>query len=85
MKSVLLSGAALLLFVPFVFGQDTNMSFNGGYQGSNWTYGSETVGTGFYDGSINATQVGPGQSSPGMICDDFGTTFMPAKPGRRQR
>ena len=47
------------------------MSFNGGYQGSNWTYGNETVGTGFYDGSINGVQVGPGQSSPGMICDDF--------------
>jgi hypothetical protein len=73
MKSVLLSGAALLLFVPFVLGQDTNMSFNGGYQGSNWTYGSETVGTGFYDGSINGSQVGPqpGASSLGMICDDF--------------
>ena len=71
MKSVLLWGAALLLFVPFVLGQDTNMSFNGGYQGSNWTYGTETVGTGFYDGSINGVQVGPGQSSPGMICDDF--------------
>jgi hypothetical protein len=71
MKSILLSGAALLLFVPSVLGQNTNMSFNGGYQGSNWTYGSETVGTGFYDGSINGVQVGPGQSSPGMICDDF--------------
>ena len=71
MKSILLSGAALLLFAPFVLGQDTNMSFNGGYQGSNWTYGGETVGTGFYDGSINSVQVGPGQSSPGMICDDF--------------
>jgi hypothetical protein len=70
MKSILLWGAALLLFVPSVLGQ-TNMSFNGGYQGNNWTYGSETVGTGFYDGSINGTQVGPGQSSPGMICDDF--------------
>jgi hypothetical protein len=71
MKSILLSGAALLLFVPFVLGQNTNMSFNGGYQGSNWTYGNETVGTGFYDGSINGVQVGPGQSSAGMICDDF--------------
>jgi hypothetical protein len=70
-KSVLLSVAATLLFAPSVLGQNTNMSFNGGYQGSNWTYGGETVGTGFYDGSINGTQVGPGQSSPGMICDDF--------------
>ena len=70
-KSVFLSVAATLLFVPSVLGQNTNMSFNGGYQGSNWTYNGETVGTGFYDGSINGTQVGPGQSSPGMICDDF--------------
>jgi len=70
-KSVFLLVAAALLFVPSVLGQNTNMSFNGGYQGSNWTYGNETVGTGFYDGSINGVQVGPGQSSPGMICDDF--------------
>ena len=70
-KSVFLSVAATLFFVPSVLGQNTNMSFNGGYQGSNWTYNGETVGTGFYDGSINGTQVGPGQSSPGMICDDF--------------
>ena len=70
-KSYFLFFAASLLFVPSVLGQNTNMSFNGGYQGSNWTYNGETVGTGFYDGSINGTQVGPGQSSPGMICDDF--------------
>ena len=70
-KSIFLLVAATLLFVPSVLGQNTNMSFNGGYQGSNWTYGNETVGTGFYDGSINGVQVGPLQSSPGMICDDF--------------
>jgi hypothetical protein len=70
-KSIFLLAAATLLLVPSVLGQNTNMSFNGGYQGSNWTYGNETVGTGFYDGSINGVQVGPGQSSPGMICDDF--------------
>jgi hypothetical protein len=70
-KLILLSVAASLFFVPLVLGQNTNMSFNGGYQGSNWTYGNETVGTGFYDGSISGVQVGPGQSSPGMICDDF--------------
>lgn len=70
-KLFLLSVATSLFFVPSVFAQNTNMSFNGGYQGSNWTYGNETVGTGFYDGSINGVQVGPGQSSPGMICDDF--------------
>jgi hypothetical protein len=48
------------------------MYFNGGYQGDNWNYNGETVGTGFYDGSINGVKVGPGQ--PGgstMICDDF--------------
>lgn len=70
-KSLFLFFTATLLCVPSVLGQNTNMSFNGGYQGSNWTYGGETVGTGFYDGSINGTQVGPGQSSPGMICDDY--------------
>ena len=30
------------------------------------------VYTGFYDGSINGVNVGPGNSSPGMICDDYG-------------
>ena len=64
--------AALLLLVPSVFGQNTTMYFNGGYQGSNWTYNNETVGTGFYDGSINGVQVGPGQPGGlGMVCDDF--------------
>jgi hypothetical protein len=71
MKFNPLSVAVLFFFAPFVVGQSTSMSFNGGYQGANWAYGTETVGTGFYDGSINGTQVGPGQSSPGMICDDF--------------
>lgn len=69
---LLLVFGALLLFIPSGFGQNTNMYFNGGYQGANWTYGSETVGTGFYDGSINNVQVGPNQpGGPGMICDDF--------------
>jgi hypothetical protein len=64
--------AAVLFCVPSVLGQNTTMNFNGGYQGSNWTYGSETVGTGFYDGSINGVQVGPSQpGGSGMICDDF--------------
>ncbi len=71
MKSILSSVAALLFLIPFAAGQTTSMSFNGAYQGSNWTYDGETVGTGFYDGSIAGVQVGPGQSSPGMICDDF--------------
>lgn len=70
--TVLVISAALLLLVPCAFGQNTVMYFNGGYQGSNWTYGSETVATGFYDGAINGVQVGPGQpGGPGMICDDF--------------
>jgi len=61
-----------MFLAPTLFAQNTNMYFNGGYQGSNWTYGAETVGTGFYDGSINNVQVGPGQAGgPGMICDDF--------------
>jgi hypothetical protein len=64
--------ATLLLFVPSLFGQNTNMYFNGGYQGSAVTFGGEDVATGFYDGSINGVQVGPGQpGGPGMICDDF--------------
>jgi hypothetical protein len=71
-KSVFLSGAALVLFVPSVFAQNTTLSFNGGYQGSNWTYGTETVATGPYDGTINGVAVGPGQAGgAGMICDDF--------------
>ncbi len=68
---LMLAGTAMFL-VPTLFAQNTNMYFNGGYQGNNWNYGSETVGTGFYDGSINGVQVGPGQAGgPGMICDDF--------------
>ncbi len=67
----LVAGTAMFLG-PTLFAQNTPMYFNGGYQGKNWTYGSETVGTGFYDGSINGVQVGPGQAGgPGMICDDF--------------
>ena len=64
--------SAFLTFLPAAVGQNANLNFNGGYQGSNWTYGSETVATGFYDGSINGVQVGPGQpGGPGMVCDDF--------------
>lgn len=70
--------AAVVLLVPSVFAQNTSMYFNGNYQGSNWTYGSETVGTGFYDGSINNVQVGPGQpGGPGMVCDDFKDNVYP--------
>jgi hypothetical protein len=71
-RAIFLIAAAVAFCVPSVLGQNTTMYFNGGYQGSNWTYGSQTVGTGFYDGSINGVQVGPGQpGGPGMICDDF--------------
>jgi len=64
--------AALLFMVPSVFGQKTSMYVNGSYQGNNWTYGGKTSATGFYDGSINGVQVGPGQPGGlGMICDDF--------------
>ena len=75
MKKLVFLSVAVILFssVPLALGQNTNMSFNGGYQGINWTYGGETVGTGFYDGSINGVAVGLGQpGGPGMICDDFG-------------
>lgn len=75
-KNLLLTvGAAFLFSVSSAFAQVGNvpMYFNGGYQGNNWNSGGSegTVATGFYDGSINNVNVGPGQSSPGMICDDF--------------
>jgi hypothetical protein len=79
-KTLLFVTAALAFCAPSVFGQNTTMYFNGGYQGSNWTYGSETVGTGFYDGSINGVQVGPSQPGGlGMICDDFNDTVHPGE------
>jgi hypothetical protein len=78
--ALLMIAAALLFLVPSVLGQNTTMYFNGGYQGTNWTYGSETVGTGFYDGSINGVQVGPGQPGGlGMICDDFNDNVYPGE------
>jgi hypothetical protein len=71
-KTTIFMVIAFLIFLPLAFGQNATLNFNGGYQGSNWNYGSETVGTGFYDGSINGVQVGPGQpGGPGMVCDDF--------------
>lgn len=65
--------AALLCFALPALGQNTSMYFNGGYQGDVWCGGSEgCVATGFYDGSINNVNVGPGQpGGPGMICDDY--------------
>src|SRR5271165_4731010 len=51
---------------------NTLMYFNGGYQGDVWSGGPEgAVETGFYDGSVNSVNVGPGQNSPGFICDDY--------------
>ncbi|MGC1374540.1 MAG: hypothetical protein WA824_20560 [Candidatus Sulfotelmatobacter sp.] len=72
--SLFLLGLLLLVPLPSAFAQDgnTSMYFNGGYQGNNWSGGPEgDVATGFYDGSINGVNVGPGQSSPGFICDDY--------------
>jgi len=75
MKKILLSmSAVFLLSVSSAFAQVGNvpMYFNGGYQGNVWSGGPEgSVATGFYDGSINNVNVGPGQSSPGMTCDDY--------------
>jgi len=64
---------AILCFALPAFGQNSNLSFNGGYQGDVWCGGSEgCVATGFYDGTINGQQVGPGGAGGlGMICDDY--------------
>jgi hypothetical protein len=63
---------ALLCFALPAFGQNTNINFNGGFQGGVWCGGSDgCVGTGDYDGTINGVNVGPGGSAPGMICDDY--------------
>jgi len=71
---LLLVGAAFLFCMSSAFAQigNTQMYFNGGYQGAVWSGGPEgAVATGFYDGSINGVNVGPGQSSPGFVCDDY--------------
>ena len=74
--SGLILGVLLCLALP-VLGQTTTIYFNGGYQGDVWCNGSQgCVATGFYDGSINGVQVGPGDSSPGMICDDYEHTIV---------
>lgn len=64
--------AVLCLALP-AFGQNSNLSFNGGFQGDVWCGGTEgCVGTGLYDGTINGQQVGPGGAGGlGMICDDY--------------
>jgi len=74
MKRILLLmvGAVLLFSVSSAFGQNTPMYFNGSTQGDVWYGGPEGgVYTGFYDGSINGVNVGPGNKSPGMVCDDY--------------
>jgi len=64
---------ALVCFALPAYGQNSSLSFNGGYQGDVWCGGSEgCVATGFYDGTINGQQVGPGGAGGlGMICDDY--------------
>jgi hypothetical protein len=65
-------GVMLCLALP-AMGQNSSLSFNGGYQGDVWCGGSEgCVATGLYDGTINGQQVGPGGAGGlGMICDDY--------------
>jgi len=65
--------ASVLCCILPALGQNSTLTFNGGYQGAVWCSGSEgCVATGFYDGTINGVQVGPGApGGPGMICDDY--------------
>jgi len=65
-------GLLICLALP-ALGQNSNLYFNGGYQGDVWCGGSEgCVATGLYDGTINGQQVGPGGAGGlGMICDDY--------------
>lgn len=75
-KRQLLAGVifgVLLCLAGPAFGQNSNLSFNGGYQGDVWCGGSDgCVATGLYDGTINGQQVGPGGAGGlGMICDDY--------------
>ncbi len=75
-KTQILAGVifALLLCLALpAVGQNSNLSFNGGYQGDVWCGGSEgCVATGLYDGTINGQTVGPnGTGGLGMICDDY--------------
>lgn len=74
-------GTMLLMGALPAFAQTTTqMYFDGGYQGNVWSGGPEgAVGTGFYDGSINGVQVGPGKASPGMICDDYYDNVSPGQ------
>jgi hypothetical protein len=71
---------ALCCVLP-ALGQNSSLSFNGGYQGDVWCGGSEgCVATGFYDGVINGQQVGPGGAGGlGMICDDYNRNIYPGE------
>ena len=75
-RTQILTGVILGLLICLAspaLGQNSNLYFNGGYQGDVWCGGSEgCVATGLYDGSINGQQVGPGGAGGlGMICDDY--------------
>jgi len=65
-------GVLFCLALP-ALGQNSTLTFNGGYQGDVWCGGWEgCVATGLYDGTINGQQVGPGGAGGlGMICDDY--------------
>jgi hypothetical protein len=65
--------ALLTLSVSSTFAQNSDLYFNGKSQGSSYCYGGYgCVDTGFLDGSINGTNVGPQDAGgPGMICDDY--------------
>ena len=67
---------AVVLFalgtVPFAGAQtNVSMSFNGSYSAVSCIGPDGCVGAGLYGGTINGVNVGPGQSVPGMICDDY--------------
>ena len=75
-RRVLMIAAGLLVLASSAFVQQTvQMYFNGGWNGGSWDDG----GTGFYYGSVNGTQVGPGQAVPGMLCDDFRDEVFPGE------
>lgn len=63
----------ITLFVSSAVGQSPNLYFNGKTQGNKYCGGPDgCVATGFFDGSINGVDVGPGQpGGPGMISDDY--------------
>jgi len=65
--------AVLVLLVSPAFGQNSSLYFNGTAQGSVYCGGPDAcVQTGFFDGSIDGVNVGPGQpGGPGMISDDY--------------